>query len=118
MGMGTAMSNTGFLAYMPKSAISSGLPDSEQTRGMASSLYIVCFFLGGYIGATVGGYVAEYLSFTGTMMTGAAGIGVSLVVSLGYIAIIWCKIRSGKSDKRDEINDLNLLEQTSQWNST
>ena len=49
-GVGTAAAYIGSLFYMMKGASSCGLPDTEQTRGMVTSLWICCDCLGGYMG--------------------------------------------------------------------
>ena len=40
-----------------------GLPDTEQVKGMVSSLWLLGVCLGSYIGATIGSAVFDHFSF-------------------------------------------------------
>ena len=101
-GLGKAFSNQASLNYMMKSSMSSGLPDSEQTRGMVSSLWSVSYNLGGYMGATLGGVIEDELGFSGTMLVGAVVMGVSVVAVVCYGARLWCKGLSGRKEENDD----------------
>ena len=88
-GMGSAATYLGSLLYMMKSCIDSGLPDSEQTNGMVSSLWVVSDCFGSYIGSTLGSVAFDNIGFEkGTMVESGA---MAITVLLLFIYICWKK---------------------------
>ena len=53
-GLGSAFTYIGTLLYMMKAVSEAGLPDTDQTRGMVSSLWVIFDCLGGYAGTSLG----------------------------------------------------------------
>ncbi|XP_023339119.1 MFS-type transporter SLC18B1 isoform X2 [Eurytemora carolleeae] len=62
-GLGTAGTFLGALLLMMKGTGLGGLPDTEQVKGMVSSLWLLGVCLGSYIGATIGSAVFDHFSF-------------------------------------------------------
>ena len=96
-GMGFAATYIGTLLYMMKSARESGLPDTEQTYGMVSSLWVVADCVGGFTGSALGGVAYDTIGFEwGSMVMALSMIATVLVVIAYYMNI---KIRINKQQK-------------------
>ena len=63
-----------------------GLPDTEQVKGMVSSLWLLGVCLGSYIGATIGSAVFDHFSFEESTFFECClmGLNVSYTFYLGF----------------------------------
>ena len=83
-GLGSAATYLGTLMYMLKGTQRAGLPDTEQTTGMVSSLWIVSDCAGGFIGSILGSAAFDTLGFEmGTMIIFCAMI-ITVIIVIGY----------------------------------
>lgn len=93
-GVGTAATFLGCLMLMMKGASNAGLPDSEQLKGMVSSLWLLGVCLGSYLGTTMGSSLFDALDFeTSTFvecMIMATTVGGLLAIYLSQrLSISW-----------------------------
>ena len=57
------------LVFMLDESVKNGAADSEQTKGMITSLWFIGENLGGYIGSSAGGYAFDKMGFeNGTLI--------------------------------------------------
>ena len=92
-GLGSAATFLGSLLYMMKSATDVGLPDSDQTKGMVSSLWTVADCVGGFLGSALGSVAFDTLGFKEGSLIIALAMLFTVFVILGYI----CTCRSSSS---------------------
>ena len=83
-GVGTSAAYLSSFCYMLKGLEMSGIPDTEQSQGMVSSLYIIGDCMGAYVGAAVGGLAYQVLGFEAASYI---PLGVMFVVTLGFIIL-------------------------------
>ena len=82
-GLGSAATYLGTLLYMLKSTQKAGLPDTDQTNGMVSSLWVVADCVGGLIGSTLGSAAYDSVGFEmGTLSISIVMICTVLIVLL------------------------------------
>ena len=62
-GVGSSAAFLGSFCYMLKGLEMAGIPDTDQSQGMVSSLYIIGDCLGAFIGAGVGGLAYQLIGF-------------------------------------------------------
>ena len=84
--LGSAETYIGALLYMMKCARESGLPETEQTHGMVSSLWVVADCVGGVVWSPVGGVAFDTIGFGwGFMVMALSVIGTVLVVGAVFV---------------------------------
>ena len=102
-GLGSAETYNGALLYMMKCARESGLPESEQTRGMVSSLWVVADCVGWVVGSAAGGVAFDTIIFEWVSMAMALTIkGTVLVVGAVFVNTI---VRLNRHHKIITVNE-------------
>ena len=108
-GLGSAATFLATLLYMMKSTADAELPDSEQTRGMVSSFWVVSDCAGGFIGSALGSVAFDILGFRkGTMVMAWTMVGTVAVIG-AYFVIGWVKL---KRRLKMDSNDVDTEERT------
>lgn len=97
-GVGSACTYLGSLVYMLKAASEAGLPDSEQTKGMVSSLWTVADCVGGYIGSSAGGLAYDVVGFKMGTLLECCLVASSLGLMVLFMSWRWTK-RTGKVER-------------------
>jgi len=92
-GMGCAATYLGSLVYMVKSA-EAHLPRNDQTKGMVSSLWVVSYSAGGYLGSTFGGLAYDQLGFENGTLIIMSAMGLSVAVLSVYMAWTNCTTKN------------------------
>ena len=100
--MGSAATYLGALVYMLKSAAAAGLPESEQTKGMVSSLWVVADCIGGYVGSSVGGLAYDQVGFRAGTLLEVFIMSASLVFVLAFLAWRWWRGGTGDGEEEGE----------------
>lgn len=80
MGLGSAATYLGSLLLMMKGVKDAGLPETEQTKSMVSSLWIVADCLGGYAGSTLGSIAYDNIGFKYSTLVEALLMGLTVLV--------------------------------------
>ena len=84
-GLGSAATYIGALLYMMKSARDAGIPETEQTNGMVSSLWVVADCVGGVAGSALGGVAFDTIGFEWGSMAMFLSIMVNVIVLIIYL---------------------------------
>ena len=86
-GIGTAAVFLGSMVFMIKSASDAGLPESEQTKGMISGLWIVAMCGGAYAGTSLGGLAYDKVGFRQGTLIECWVMSSSLVFILAFVVL-------------------------------
>lgn len=87
-GVGSAFTYIGTLLFMMRAVSEAGLPDTDQTRGMVSSLWVIFDCLGGYAGTSLGSLTFDKYGFEKSTVF----IGVMLILSV-FVMLIYVTFR-------------------------
>ena len=85
-GLGSAATYLGTLLYMMKSMVNSGFPESEQTTGMVSSLWVVSDCAGSALGSALGSVAYDMWGFKrATLVMAWSMIGTVVIVGVYFL---------------------------------
>jgi predicted MFS family arabinose efflux permease len=101
-GIGFSLVYIGSLLTMMGELQACGLPETEQSKGMVSSLWTVAVCMGQAMGTTAGGLAWDWVGFEDGMLVEAVIIFVSMVLVLG--------IRAGVTDFSEAPGDEENIE--------
>ena len=93
-GVGSAATYIGTLLYMLRSARESGLPGTEQTSGMVSSVWVVAGCVGGTTGSTMGGVAYDTIGFEWGSMVMFLSLSTTVMILIIYLARV--KLSDGR----------------------
>ena len=101
-GLGSSATYIGALLYMMKSARESGLPETDQTNGMVSSLWVVADCIGGVIGLALGGVAFDTIGFEwGSMAMVICMTGTVILISVYFVKV---KVYSKRHQQISQFN--------------
>ena len=110
-GAGSAASYLGSLIHMLSGIQEGSLPNTDQTKGMVSSLWIVAICLGGYLGSSLGGMAFDKLGFEVGSLRVTLGLGFSvLMIGLSLMFRRFCTRRFSRGPLDHQEEDKGLLE--------
>ena len=98
-GLGSAATFLGTLLYMMKSTVDAGLLESEQTKSMVSSLWVVADCAGGFIGSSVGSIAFDVLGFRRGTLVITLAMGGTVLCIAGYC--IQRRVAGKRRENRD-----------------
>ena len=104
-GVGCAASYTGSLLHLIGGIQGELLPNTDQTRGMVTSLWIAVICLGTYLGSSLGELAFDKLGFEAGSIKITIGLGVSVIaIIISLLFQICCRRRKSRSlsDQADE----------------
>ena len=84
-GIGSAGTFLASLLYMMKSIREAGLPETDQSKGMVSSLWVVGDCIGGFVGSVLGGFAYDALGFQMGTSIEVGCMSFTLIIICGYI---------------------------------
>lgn len=85
-GLGVAATFITTLVFMMKESIAHGAADTEQTRGMVTSLWFISENVAGYVGSAVGGLTYDTMGFDNSTLIVIALQGLALLA----ITVLYC----------------------------
>ena len=110
-GVGSAATYLGSLLHMLSGVQGADLPDTDQTKGMVSSLWIVGICLGGYLGSSLGGLAFDKLGFEVGTLRVTLGLGFSVAIIVLYLLIRrYCRGRVPRASSSQPGEEKRLLE--------
>ena len=90
-GFGDAAESVSGFVYAHKKAIEHGLPDSTETYGLVSSLWLMSYSLGNFFGPTIGGILTTEVGFALGMFY---VIGLQLLLFSSFLVLCVCQSQS------------------------
>ena len=102
LGVGTAATLTGTFALAQKQSLRTANCTAEEAQSVVSGIWTSAFTFGSFLGPTIGGYLVDWLGFTGTTAVLQVWSAVMLIMDVFLLCCNFCGQREVGQKKVDQ----------------